>query len=48
MQGDDVKDEPEQEASGILELGNVWSFVQLLIFCPHWPMNQLSKNLNIP
>ena len=34
------------EVSGILELGNVWVFVQL-IFGPHWPMNQLNKNPNI-
>ena len=34
------------EVSGILELGNVWVFVQLL-FGPHWPMNQLNKNPNI-
>ena len=30
------------EVSGILELNNVWVFVQL-IFGPHWPMNQLRK-----
>ena len=30
----------------ILELGNVWIFVQL-IFGPHWPMNQLNKNPDI-
>ena len=34
------------EASGILELGNVWGFVQL-IFGPCWPMNKLNKNQNI-
>ena len=34
------------EVSGILELGNVWIFVQLT-FSPHWPMNQLNKNPNI-
>ena len=30
------------EVSRIIELGNVWFFVQL-IFGPHWPMNQLKK-----
>ena len=34
------------EVSGILEVGNVWVFV-LLIFGPHWPMNQLNKIPNI-
>ena len=34
------------EVSGILELGNVLVFV-LLIFCPHWPMDQLNKNPKI-
>ena len=34
------------EVSGMLELSNVWVFVQLL-FGPHWPMNQLNKNQNI-
>ena len=38
--------EQPSEVSGILELGNVWGFVQL-IFGPHWPMNQLNNNPNI-
>ena len=37
---------PYAEVSGILELGNVWVFVQLIVG-PHWPMNQLNKNPNI-
>ena len=36
----------EVHVSGILELGNVWFFVQF-IFGPNWPLNQLNKNPNI-
>ena len=41
-----IVDMPLSEVSGILELANVWVFVQL-IFGPHWPMNQLNKKPNI-
>ena len=39
-------DRRRPEASGMLELGNFWVFVQL-IFGPPWRLNQLNKNQNI-
>ena len=40
------QDHSASEVSGILELDDVWVFVQL-IFGPHWPIDHLNKNSNI-